>query len=416
MSRVAINHRYKCRFQLALDVYQHIEAFSRASQVSANECARMFIVMASNKTVLYFRWAERFNSETSKYRELMNEALLQTQITAKYHQMDHAQKLPKDARMRRAYLRAACEDGNADIRNVIAKNYLYSAMISDNIGISSRQAWAKAFELFTAPGMKFTIEMMNFTNCYTDQLLKLNRVDHATAAKIAWRTIGFSAQEFGKLSFEAIDIYRRAAIYCIYAGRFVKGIKLMQQCVDICKQCLVGEAVHSTRLEEFNRSNFEARVHEMMSQSLNDLGEFHLLNLDLDAALQAHRESVIVAEIVLRMQPAGAPNLCWWTASSIKAVSKIVQNPGVVRADKAKERKQNKRNAKIKRVIIWLQAKEYSQQVVVLLNMAAMRQCAHCKGRANKLQMCSRCKNAFYCNKRHQKMHWEQHRLKCTVD
>ncbi|KAK4317160.1 hypothetical protein Pmani_011740 [Petrolisthes manimaculis] len=43
-------------------------------------------------------------------------------------------------------------------------------------------------------------------------------------------------------------------------------------------------------------------------------------------------------------------------------------------------------------------------------NGVNFRVCAHCHSRDGELRMCSRCKNAWYCNKDHQMQHWQQHK------
>ncbi|KAK3877065.1 hypothetical protein Pcinc_018198 [Petrolisthes cinctipes] len=46
-------------------------------------------------------------------------------------------------------------------------------------------------------------------------------------------------------------------------------------------------------------------------------------------------------------------------------------------------------------------------------NGVNFRVCAHCHSRDGELRMCSRCKNAWYCNKDHQMQHWQQHKQVC---
>lgn len=46
-------------------------------------------------------------------------------------------------------------------------------------------------------------------------------------------------------------------------------------------------------------------------------------------------------------------------------------------------------------------------------NGVNLRVCGHCHYQDEQLQMCSRCKNAWYCNKEHQIQHWELHKQVC---
>ncbi len=53
-------------------------------------------------------------------------------------------------------------------------------------------------------------------------------------------------------------------------------------------------------------------------------------------------------------------------------------------------------------------------QGISLKNMAGAKQCAHCKSRGNNLLKCKRCRKTYYCNKKHQKLHWKVHKLNCS--
>lgn len=46
-------------------------------------------------------------------------------------------------------------------------------------------------------------------------------------------------------------------------------------------------------------------------------------------------------------------------------------------------------------------------------NGVNFRVCGYCHSREGELSMCSRCKNAWYCNKEHQMQHWQQHKQVC---
>eukprot|EP01084_Bolivina_argentea_P297288 512137_1 len=55
---------------------------------------------------------------------------------------------------------------------------------------------------------------------------------------------------------------------------------------------------------------------------------------------------------------------------------------------------------------------EYKEDEM-LQNMGRYRRCKYCNKANVKLLVCKGCKSVFYCNHRHQKLHWKQHRNEC---
>ena len=45
---------------------------------------------------------------------------------------------------------------------------------------------------------------------------------------------------------------------------------------------------------------------------------------------------------------------------------------------------------------------------------SAQFKCAHCDTTSEKMQRCSRCQFAHYCNRECQRAHWPQHKLQCN--
>ena len=339
--------------------------------------------------------------------------------------MVREQRLPVDARLRRAYINGFCgEIFDFEIKTAVATNHFFCAEIKDSLGKASEaeREWTKAFELFTMPDMEFGIEALNFVNSYIDRQLDLNRLDSWHAAKIVHNTIDFSINEYCRLSFHIIDHFRRAARFCLHAANFAKGLKYMQQCVDICKACVVRGTVNGTSFLAAGTvlSNFVLRLYQKLSQSLGDLGNLHALNRDLQAALTAHRESISVASVAFRIDAIRGPStdasfrmIFEYQAISQEAIASIVDYPDGAEANKKLERVIRRTLAKKERVAYRRQSLKFREQLVVLLNLTAGKQCGHCKNRTTKLRVCSCCKSAYYCNIKHQKLEWKHHKLKC---
>eukprot|EP01084_Bolivina_argentea_P266790 452668_1 len=435
MARVAMHNRHIGRYEMALALYQHLLKYATSNKITPHEFPRYHALHASNVTVLYRNWASMVVSD-NQTRNLRNKSIKQAHLVGRYIEMDkNKTTISSNKLLNIAYMYhyndskwnrdVATAKMHTEIGNNLHRLYDDDTNPNKQTVRKAEYHFRKALEIHTAKD--FGVDSYYFFDAYINYIYEVRndlRSNKKLIHKLLTRNLEIATREFGKLSLETICCYRAFARYfAYYLNKHEKAIKYYIQALSQLQLCIDSKTVDNVHLNDQHPHLFT--LHYTFTQYQNDTAELYDMMGDWRNALKLYEEVILSADAALQLNPSNQSDLIQlvlkYKQDAKKAMLRIKKYTAFEKEKCECKNCRKLRKKSYKKVSKkWvrgrekcLQTKLLNTDIISLKNIAAAKQCSYCNSKKNNLLKCSKCQKAYYCSKKHQKLHWKIHKKDC---